>query len=570
MALTPEQVESLRACTEEIAQPVIEWLITDIVERVSEAGKMTSTAAYETYRAQALGASKQDLKKFLKKQLGISNQEIRQLFRSAARIARDSDYERMGVWATEAQQETLEQITKAAIQLATKDFKNLTQTMGMVSPLTGKAEPLQDVYRECMDQALKLVSTGATSASQAARMATRALASRGIVAIDYESGVVTELGAAVRRNLMGGMGLMVEQITQENHDSLGCDGWEISAHANSAPDHEPIQGHQYSDAEYKRLNESLKRRIGTLNCGHVAFPIIMGVNSPQYTPEQLTAFQEENAKGVTYEGRKMTGYEATQYQNRIERNIRTQKRRVLMDEASGDEEQLLTDRVKLTRLNQEYNRYNKAMGFKSRAERIEVVARTKQSGSNQILQKLNFSDDIPMEQRKSIEAELSVLPKAHREAAEQQISQICITDDPDKSAYNLRTRKLLISPKWAPGDIIHEYGHALDRALKIERDEVFVEIRKKGIDVADVDKIVYDEHTFKKPIWRMTNDKFVSIYQGRMYDSYGIYDGTEINLSSMKDYFPEGYREFFMNPDNLKAHDPDLYNYIRGLLNDQE
>ena len=373
MALTPEQVESLRACTEEIAQPVIEWLLTDIVERVSEAGKMTSTAAYETYRAQALGASKQDLKKFLKKQLGISNQEIRQLFRSAARIARDSDYERIGVWATEAQQETLEQITKAAIQLATKDFKNLTQTMGMVSPLTGKAEPLQDVYRECMDQALKLVSTGATSASQAARMATRALASRGIVSIDYESGVFSELGAAVRRNLMGGMGLMVEQITQENHDSLGCDGWEISAHANSAPDHEPIQGHQYSDAEYKRLNESLKRRIGTLNCGHVAFPIIMGVNSPQYTLEQLTGFQEENAKGVTYEGRQMTGYEATQYQNRIERNIRTQERRVLMDEAAGDEEQLLTDRVKLTRLNQEYNRYNKAMGFKSRAERIEVI-----------------------------------------------------------------------------------------------------------------------------------------------------------------------------------------------------
>lgn len=67
----------------------------------------------------------------------------------------------------------------------------------------------------------------------------------------------------------------------------------------------------------------------------------------------------------------------------------------------------------------------------------------------------------------------------------------------------------------------------------------------------------------------MTNDKFVSEYQGRMYESYGIYDGTEINLSSMKDYFPEGYREFFMDPDNLKAHDPDLYDYIRGLLDDQ-
>lgn len=93
----------------------------------------------------------------------------------------------------------------------------------------------------------------------------------------------------------------------------------------------------------------------------------------EYTQSELDAFREENAQGVTWEGRHMTGYEATQYQNRIERGIRTQKHRVLMSEAAGDEEQLLHDRVKLTRLNQEYARFNKAMGFKSRAERLEVV-----------------------------------------------------------------------------------------------------------------------------------------------------------------------------------------------------
>ena len=105
----------------------------------------------------------------------------------------------------------------------------------------------------------------------------------------------------------------------------------------------------------------------------MAMPIIMGVDSPQYTQSELDAFREENAQGVTWEGRHMTGYEATQYQNRIERGIRTQKHRVLMSEAAGDEEQLLHDRVKLTRLNQEYARFNKAMGFKSRAERLEVI-----------------------------------------------------------------------------------------------------------------------------------------------------------------------------------------------------
>lgn len=373
MALTPEQIAGYQAAAEEIAQPVIEWLLKDIVERVLEAGKMTSTTAYEAYRAQALGLARKDLEKYLKEQLKLTKKQIEQLIESAAEFAQADDYARVGVWATEADAGSLMQLTEAAVKLAGEQLENITQTMGMVSPLTGQPLPLQDVYRECMDEAFKLVATGATSASEAARQATRKLAGRGIVTIDYASGVSTELGAAVRRNLMGGMGLLVEQISQQNHDALGCNGWEISAHANSAPDHEPIQGRQYSDAEFQRLNDSLARRIGTLNCGHVAIPILLGINSPQYTEAELQAFQEENARGVTYEGRHMTGYEATQYQNRIERNIRTQKRRVLMSEAAGDETQLLTDRIKLTRLNQEYARFNKAMGFKSRAERLEVV-----------------------------------------------------------------------------------------------------------------------------------------------------------------------------------------------------
>lgn len=372
MALTPEQIDGLRARMEDIAQPIIDWLLADIAERVAEAGKMTSTAAYEAYRAQALGASREQLEKFLKKQLGLSEKELEQLFEQAAKFSSEDDFARVGVWATEAQQESLEQMVKAAIQLATKDFENLTQTMGMVDCITGRPLPLQDAYRQAMDFAFEQIFTGAADYETAIRQATRKLASRGVVAIDYASGVSTELGAAVRRNMMGGMGLLVEQITQANHDALGCDGWEISAHAASAPDHEPYQGRQYSDAEYTRLNEeTLKRRIGTLNCGHYPSPIILGVNSPQYTEAELEEFRRANAEGITYEGKHYTAYEATQQRNRIESGIRRQKRRVLVSEKSGDADQLLTDRIKLARLNQEYSRFCKAADLKTRPQRLQ-------------------------------------------------------------------------------------------------------------------------------------------------------------------------------------------------------
>ncbi|NLU23722.1 MAG: hypothetical protein GXW99_03160 [Clostridiales bacterium] len=153
---------------------------------------------------------------------------------------------------------------------------------------------------------------------------------------------------------------------------MGCDGWEISAHANSAPDHEPIQGKQYSDADYIALNNSLVRRIGTLNCGHAAFPIMLGVSSPQYTPEELQKFRDDNAAGIDYQGKHYTGYEATQLQRRIEESMRRQKRRILVDETTGDKEKLQTDQIRYVRLKDEYARFSKAAGLRTQVERAEV------------------------------------------------------------------------------------------------------------------------------------------------------------------------------------------------------
>ena len=71
-----------------------------------------------------------------------------------------------------------------------------------------------------MDFAFKQVSTGAADYNTAIRQATKNLARVGLQTIDYESGVSTKLDAAVRRSVMGGVGLMQEQITQQNHDAM--------------------------------------------------------------------------------------------------------------------------------------------------------------------------------------------------------------------------------------------------------------------------------------------------------------------------------------------------------------
>lgn len=371
--ITPEQIDALRDAAGRIAEPINDFLLQDIARRISEAGQLTSTAQYQVWRAQQLGMSQQEIKERLKVLLKKSDVEIEKLLTQAADTGYRFDLDRLPTASAVPFEHNavLQQTVSAAVKLAQKDFTNLTQTLGMVDPL-GNVLPLQSAYRKCMDFAFEQVFTGAADYNTAIRQATKNLADQGVRVIDYGSGVHTSLEAAVRRNIMGGLGLMNEQISRQNHDDLGCDGWEISAHANSAPDHEPIQGRQYSDAEYTALNNSLVRRIGTLNCGHAAFPIILGVNEPQYTEEELKQFREENEKGITYEGRKYTGYEAKQMQRRVERSIRRQKNRILVDESAGDEEKLLTDRIRLQRLNEEYRRFSKAAGLRTEQERLWV------------------------------------------------------------------------------------------------------------------------------------------------------------------------------------------------------
>lgn len=372
--LTADQIDALRDRAGEIADPILRYLLEDIARRVAEAGQLTSTASYQVWRAQQLGLSQKEIKKRLQELLNVSGAEIEKLLTQSAEVGYSFDLKHLPTAEAIPFEENaaMQKLVSAAVKLAQEDFTNLTQTLGMVDPY-GHAQPLRDAYRQCMDYAFEQVFTGATDYNTAIRQATKNLADMGVRVIDYESGVHTSLEAAVRRNIMGGLGLMQEQISQQNHDEMGADGWEISAHSASAPDHEPIQGKQYGDEEFKRLNGSLKRRIGTLNCGHAVFPIILGVSQPQYTPEELEAMRQANARGVTVEGRHYSLYEATQMQRKMERGIRKQKKRILVDKATGDEEKLQIDQTKLRMQNANYKRFSEAAGLRTQRERVQVA-----------------------------------------------------------------------------------------------------------------------------------------------------------------------------------------------------
>lgn len=507
MPFSDDTLRRMRDFSAEAMGPLQEFLLRDIVRRIKGAGEITATAAYQIYRARALGESKRYLQKAIQRQLQASHKEIKRLYTEAARESYQIGTGRMDMpvppWEASF---GLQQVVAGAVELAQRDLTNITQTIGMVGP-DGRALPLQQAYRRSMDFMFQKVSSGVQDYESALRDATRELADKGVRVIDYKSGRHASIETAARRCLMGGLGLLNERIEQHKREELGFDGWEISAHEASAPDHEPYQGRQYTNAAFMALNGTaerpgtLKRRIGTLNCTHYAFAVLLGVQAPVYSPEQLRAMAQANAEGITYRGKHYTAYQATQQQRRLEAAIRRQKLRCVVYEESGQGKQLLTAQIKLQQLRQEYKAFSKAAGLPEQNARQQVpgfgrgqaararaaadaggvtpevartVRRTLASAEEQYPELKGFVDRV---QYKEPPGKAVAAAGLRRDLASGKV-EASLTISPtlcaDEKAIDAMVKANVSSGYWTPKDglrgiVMHEVGHLVEYAKVLRR-----------------------------------------------------------------------------------------------------
>ena len=249
-----------------------------------------------------------------------------------------------------------------------------------------KFQSINDTYQTIMDEAIQSVKSG-VDYRVAMRKALKQLADSGIRRLYWDSGYTQRLDTAVRRNLLDA----VRQIDQGVEDLIGKEtgatGKELSAHINSAPDHEPFQGHQFTNKQYARLQSNedfediqgrhfsgVERIIGQWNCRHVARSIIVGVTKPKYTTEQLDKMIEDNAKGYTTPGGKhMTMYECTQMQRQLETKIRYAKDEQMALQAANDIIGARAARKKVVNLLAEYKKFSADCGLRPQLDRARVI-----------------------------------------------------------------------------------------------------------------------------------------------------------------------------------------------------
>lgn len=363
MALTPEEIDGLRELIMSIYGPIAEELLRDLCRCIAAAGGVTSGAEHKLLLAKSLAGADNVIGDTLRRQTDLTDEAVEQLMQWAAEKT-----------APLENSESLRNIADAYVEVTRNEVISVLGELA-AADVDGRVYPIKDVYRRTMDYVFRQVSSGAKTPEEAVRRATLRLWQRGIRTIDRSDGRSFSVEYMAQRAIMSKMGEMTTAINEKHHNDGGYDGWEISAHSACAPDHESIQGRQYSDEEYKILNSRLQRRIGTLSCKHIAWPIKLGVDKPQWTQEQLAELAQQNAQGITYEGRHYTQYEATQQQKALENSIRQCKDRIAAAQEQGElsSGELRSSRILLRQLKAEYERFSAAAGLPTAPERLQAA-----------------------------------------------------------------------------------------------------------------------------------------------------------------------------------------------------
>ena len=362
---------------------------TKVLEKLGEAIKkfdgVSPSTAHKIAQELKYGADMDDLIAELSRLSGKSIKDIEEAFDIVAEenVAFAEVYAKAKnmEFVDYKDNEQLKRLVKGIAGETNATFKNLSKTRAIGFVLkdeNGKKtfKNLKDTYRDLIDEAVFNVETGVSDYQSAMRGVMKQLADSGVKIheekIGYPSGYNRRIDSSVRQNVLTGVRQVNLEVQKQVGRQYGADGIEISAHSPCAEDHVFLQGKQYSNAEFKKLNASLERPIGQYNCRHFVFSIVLGVNQPSYSNKMLNQMNRESQSIIEYEGKKYTAYEATQVQRKLETAIRKEKDRQIIARASGDKEGVGNAQQNITTLTRKYNDFSKKAGLDTYKNRLTV------------------------------------------------------------------------------------------------------------------------------------------------------------------------------------------------------
>ena len=404
--LSDYQKEQLSAEIIPMFQDLEQDTIQDIARRLRKEKRWTESAELQAKALESLGHSPSEIQARVLKELHadkdfiemlnentlehkkLVRERIRETVDSAQAhgdkiIGRAGDMsfaDDVAFWKTKGQHlkssPALKQISAESSKRLEHELKSLTHSTGF--KFTGAPVPVDKAFNHSMDKAIMNVASGAFSSEQAVEQVVSDLERSGLRYVNYASGVTRGIDVAAHLAVRTTLNQMAADISMSNAEQLGTDLVEVSSHGGARDgdghaNHAGWQGKVYSISgkanpkESKRLGYkilSLEAVTGYphdpaglcgYNCKHTFYPFIAGISEP--TPI------EKEPNPVKVDGRTYTFYQATQYQRRLERELREFKRQHL-----GGQNMTAA----ITAKEQQYARFCDKAGLKQNLNRLYV------------------------------------------------------------------------------------------------------------------------------------------------------------------------------------------------------
>ena len=356
-----------------------ERIMQDIVRRIRQAGKITSTADWQINRLRILGNSSEDIEKMLKEALDASYPEMFELYDRVIdwEYVRSKDiYEQINAeFIPYEKNKQLQQITEALVRQSSEELENITRSLGFYLDYGNGRKvltPLAEVYQKYLDAACMDIVSGAFDYNSVLRRVVTQLTNSGLRQIDYASGYATRVNVAARRAIMSGITQLTGHVSDMNAEKLGTDYFEVAWHTGARPTHAVWQGKVWTREQLVTVcGLGSVTGLEGANCYHERYPFFPGLSERNWTDEWL---EEQNRKENTpkeFKGREYTAYEARQRQRQMENAMRAQRQKVKLLEAGGaDPDEIMLARCKYQGQLDEYARFSRKMGLKQERERI--------------------------------------------------------------------------------------------------------------------------------------------------------------------------------------------------------
>ena len=350
---------------------------------------LTPSQAYKLSQQLKYNTTIKDLLDELSKISGLSVKDLKAILEKVAKENigfADVYYKARGLETPiYNENKALQRLVSSVYSISGAEFKNIAKSTGF-RLLGDNGKPLllniDETYKEVIDRCVVAISQGKETYQQAMRSTLKQLSSSGVRKIEYESGYSRRLDTSVRQNILDSMRQVANESQQLFGKEFDSDGVEVSVHEMPAPDHELVQGRQFSNEEYKKLqngenakdyqgktwsldhnHDSSFRPISTMNCFHYIFSIVLGVSKPQYSNEELKKIIDDNEKGAELDGKHYTNYELSQIMRKLETKIREQKDLQIIARASDDKDLILQAQTKITQLTNKYKQVVKISGL---------------------------------------------------------------------------------------------------------------------------------------------------------------------------------------------------------------